>query len=203
MITSKDNERLKLVRKLHDKRWRDKLGLFFVEGEDAVAAATARAGRPAVGRRGRRAAAARGRRERAARSARDRRLPARRSAGVGGARRDARALARLRPRQRRHPDPDRRGVRRGGRALGRLRRPDLAEGAARERRLDLAGAGRWAWDELAGQPGRARRARRRSRCRRSTCRGASCSCSAPSGRACRPRSSATSTRRSRSPAPSR
>ena len=41
MITSRDNERLKLVRKLHDKRWRDKLGLFFVEGEDAVAAATA------------------------------------------------------------------------------------------------------------------------------------------------------------------
>jgi len=41
MITSRDNERLKLVRKLHEKRWRDKLGLFFVEGEDAVAAATA------------------------------------------------------------------------------------------------------------------------------------------------------------------
>jgi tRNA G18 (ribose-2'-O)-methylase SpoU len=41
MIASKDNERLKLVRKLHDKRWRDKLGLFFVEGEDAVDAATA------------------------------------------------------------------------------------------------------------------------------------------------------------------
>ena len=41
MITSKDNERLKLVRKLHEKHWRDKLGLFFVEGEDAVAAATA------------------------------------------------------------------------------------------------------------------------------------------------------------------
>jgi TrmH family RNA methyltransferase len=41
MITSRDNERLKLVRKLHDRRWRDKLGLFFVEGEDAVAAATA------------------------------------------------------------------------------------------------------------------------------------------------------------------
>jgi TrmH family RNA methyltransferase len=36
MIASKDNERLKLVRKLHDKRWRDKLGLFFVEGEDAL-----------------------------------------------------------------------------------------------------------------------------------------------------------------------
>ena len=41
MITSSDNEKLKLVRKLHDRRWRDKLGLFFVEGEDAVAAATA------------------------------------------------------------------------------------------------------------------------------------------------------------------
>ena len=41
MIVSKDNDRLKLVRKLHAKSWRDKLGLFFVEGEDAVAAATA------------------------------------------------------------------------------------------------------------------------------------------------------------------
>jgi TrmH family RNA methyltransferase len=41
MIVSRDNERLKLVRKLHEKRWREKLGLFFVEGEDAVAAATA------------------------------------------------------------------------------------------------------------------------------------------------------------------
>jgi TrmH family RNA methyltransferase len=41
MITSRDNEKLKLVRKLHDRRWRQKLGLFFVEGEDAVEAATA------------------------------------------------------------------------------------------------------------------------------------------------------------------
>ncbi|HEY0415989.1 MAG TPA: RNA methyltransferase [Gaiellaceae bacterium] len=41
MIRSRDNDRLKLVRKLHDRRWREKLGLFFVEGEDAVAAATA------------------------------------------------------------------------------------------------------------------------------------------------------------------
>ena len=36
MITSRDNERLKLVCKLHDRRWRDKLGLFAVEGEDLV-----------------------------------------------------------------------------------------------------------------------------------------------------------------------
>jgi len=41
VITSRDNEKLKLVRKLHERRWRDKLGLFFVEGEDAVEAATA------------------------------------------------------------------------------------------------------------------------------------------------------------------
>jgi TrmH family RNA methyltransferase len=38
VITSRDNGRLKLVRKLHDRRWRDKLGLFAVEGEDLVEA---------------------------------------------------------------------------------------------------------------------------------------------------------------------
>jgi TrmH family RNA methyltransferase len=41
MITSRDNEKLKLVRKLHDRRWRDKLGLFVAEGEDLVDAARA------------------------------------------------------------------------------------------------------------------------------------------------------------------
>ena len=41
MITSRDNEKLKLVRKLHERRWREKLGLFVCEGEDLVAAATA------------------------------------------------------------------------------------------------------------------------------------------------------------------
>jgi TrmH family RNA methyltransferase len=39
VITSRDNERLKLVRKLYDGRWRDKLGLFVAEGEDIVEAA--------------------------------------------------------------------------------------------------------------------------------------------------------------------
>ena len=58
MITSKDNERLKLVRKLHDKRWREKLGLFFVEGEDAVAAAAAPLVDLLLGGRGRRTEAA-------------------------------------------------------------------------------------------------------------------------------------------------
>jgi TrmH family RNA methyltransferase len=39
VIVSRDNEKLKLVRKLAEKRWRDKLGLFVAEGEDLVAAA--------------------------------------------------------------------------------------------------------------------------------------------------------------------
>jgi TrmH family RNA methyltransferase len=41
VITSRTNEKLKLVRKLHERRWRDKLGLFVAEGEDLVDAATA------------------------------------------------------------------------------------------------------------------------------------------------------------------
>ena len=38
MITSKDNEKLKTVRKLRSKRSREKLGLFFTEGEDLLEA---------------------------------------------------------------------------------------------------------------------------------------------------------------------
>ena len=38
-ITSRDNDKLKLARKLHERRWRDKLGLFLCEGEDLVVAA--------------------------------------------------------------------------------------------------------------------------------------------------------------------
>ncbi len=39
LITSPQNEKLKLVRKLADRRWRDKLGLFVCEREDLVEAA--------------------------------------------------------------------------------------------------------------------------------------------------------------------
>ena len=39
LITSRENEKLKLVRKLHERRWRDKLDLFVAEGEDLVDAA--------------------------------------------------------------------------------------------------------------------------------------------------------------------
>lgn len=38
MITSADNEKLKTIRKLHQKSWRKKLGLFVAEGEDLVKA---------------------------------------------------------------------------------------------------------------------------------------------------------------------
>jgi TrmH family RNA methyltransferase len=47
VIESRDNERLKLVRKLRDRRWRDKLGLFAVEGEDLVDAGVAAGLEPA------------------------------------------------------------------------------------------------------------------------------------------------------------
>jgi TrmH family RNA methyltransferase len=47
VIVSRDNERLKLLRKLHDRRWRHKLRLFVVEGEDLVEAAAAAGIEPA------------------------------------------------------------------------------------------------------------------------------------------------------------
>jgi RNA methyltransferase, TrmH family len=41
VITSADNEKLKTIRKLQQKSWRTKLGLFAAEGEDLVEAAAA------------------------------------------------------------------------------------------------------------------------------------------------------------------
>jgi TrmH family RNA methyltransferase len=41
VITSPGNDKLKLVRKLAGRRWREKLGLFVAEGEDLVEAAAA------------------------------------------------------------------------------------------------------------------------------------------------------------------
>jgi len=38
MIRSADNDKLKTIRKLHDRRWREKLDLFLAEGEDLVEA---------------------------------------------------------------------------------------------------------------------------------------------------------------------
>jgi TrmH family RNA methyltransferase len=47
MITSKDNEKLKLIRKLHERKHREREGLFVAEGEDLVAAAAAAGAEPA------------------------------------------------------------------------------------------------------------------------------------------------------------
>lgn len=41
MITSRDNEKLKLVRKLRERKWREREGLFVTEGEDLLAAGLA------------------------------------------------------------------------------------------------------------------------------------------------------------------
>ena len=41
MIHSPDNDKLKTIRKLAKRSWRDKLGLFAAEGEDLVEAAAA------------------------------------------------------------------------------------------------------------------------------------------------------------------
>ncbi len=41
MITSPDNQKLKLIRKLGERKWRQREGLFVAEGEDLVAAAQA------------------------------------------------------------------------------------------------------------------------------------------------------------------
>ena len=48
MITSSHNEQLKTIRKLHDKRWREKLDLFAAEGEDLVDAAAAAGAEPEI-----------------------------------------------------------------------------------------------------------------------------------------------------------
>jgi TrmH family RNA methyltransferase len=45
-ITSKDNEKLKLVRKLRERKHREREGLFVTEGEDLVAAALAAGAEP-------------------------------------------------------------------------------------------------------------------------------------------------------------
>jgi RNA methyltransferase, TrmH family len=46
MITSKDNDKLKLIRRLAERKHRDREGLFVAEGEDLVAAAEAVGARP-------------------------------------------------------------------------------------------------------------------------------------------------------------
>ena len=194
MIASPQNEKLKLVRKLRERKHREREGLFATEGEDLVEAGLA-AGRraalpaqpppaPGLGRRGGRAGAAR------------RASP--RSARARGRSRSGRCAGAERPRP---PcvylhgvaDPGNVGaiVRTADALLDgsvvarpRLRRPLLAEGGAGQHGLDLrpaAGCGpRWGrrrrrgrrWSPTAAPASRRWRARRRS-------------ASAPSARGCR------------------
>jgi TrmH family RNA methyltransferase len=48
LITSPDNNQLKTIRKLHDKRHRSRAGLFVAEGEDLIAAARAAGWEPEI-----------------------------------------------------------------------------------------------------------------------------------------------------------
>src|SRR5215211_7873656 len=48
MIRSRDNEQLKTIRKLRQKRWRERLGLFVAEGEDLVEAAASAGWEPEI-----------------------------------------------------------------------------------------------------------------------------------------------------------
>jgi TrmH family RNA methyltransferase len=134
VITSRDNEKLKLVRRLHDRRWRGKLGLFVVEGEDLVAAATAEPVELLV----------------AGENVAPELLAEVSTAAhpprvIGVYRRDDLPAWEARPvtlELWQIADPGNLGTLiRSGRAVGRLRRSDRAEGAPRLRRLDLACAG--------------------------------------------------------------
>ena len=167
LITSASNPTLKLVRKLlAQKRKREELGLFAVEGEDLVEAAAAAGIEPIE----RLVAGENVEPELLAAistlpapGSRRRRLPHRRPA-ARAARDDAGALARLGSRQHRHAAARRGRLRRGGRALRGLRRPARLEGAARVRRGDLPCPA--ARVRRRSRPaGRARRARRRAAAR--------------------------------------
>ena len=194
MISSRDNEKLKLVRKLHERRWRDKLGLFVVRGRGPR-----RRRRPAepvellvAGENVERALLARGldapRTRRAWSPSTGATICRRPSRG-----RRARALARRRPGN-----------------VGTLIRTADAFGAAvalsagcadptgpKALRASAGSIWRVAAPAVRRSADRAPRARSRSsrtaasRSARSTSRGGRRSCSAPSARGCRPRSSAT------------
>ena len=186
MITSKDNEKLKLIRRLAERKHREREGLFVAEGEDLIEAAAAAGHEPEFVLR-------------AGVDVESSLLDAVSALGSG-----SRAIGVYReawsqpagpivylhgvgdPGQRGRRDPQRaRSRRRHGGAWSGLRRSLLVEGGAREHGLDLRPAGRARRDRRAARaarrPGRARRrgARRATRWRRSV--------SVPSARDCPPR----------------
>ena len=157
MITSKDNEKLKLIRKLAERKHREREGLFVAEGEDLVAAAEAAGGEPrvrAARRRGRRARAARRRLDAGFGHAGDRGLPRSAAAADDGFDVYLHGVG----------DPGNVGaiIRTAHALLGArvilgpgMRRPVRPQGRAREHGLDLRASRRWGSDPL-------QRCRRRS-----------------------------------------
>ena len=191
MITSNDNERLKLVRKLRDRKWREREGMFATEGEDLLGAgidAGWSAGRGA--RRSRQRHRRRRGRAGSARRGCDARLGYARDRDLADpGRADRRRAGRLsawgrRSRQRRDDRPDRRRPGRRpawssapaartptrrrpcGRAWGRCSRPRRRAGGSRRRpargsRWSRTGA-RTSTRQSPGYPGRRRSASGRS-----------------------------------------
>ena len=165
MIASPQNEKLKLVRKLRERKHREREGLFVTEGEDLLAAGLAAGAEPrfvltAAGRPGGawdgEEVEPRAARRRSRRSARARgRSPSGRCAGPSGRAAAVRLPARRRrPRQRRHDRAHRRRpARRHGRARARA-----APTRSRRRRCGRA----WARSSPGRRcgPGSARRRRR-------------------------------------------
>ena len=141
LITSRDNEKLKLVRKLHERSWRDKLGLFVVRGRGSrrrgAAAGSSRSSCSSPARTSSRSCSPRSRR--CAHPPRVIGVFRRADLPAGPQRpRGARALARRRPRQRRHADPHRGRVRRAFVALSDgCADPTSPESAARVGGRDL------------------------------------------------------------------
>ena len=189
MITSRDNETLKLVRKLLGQRkHREETGLFAAEGEDLVEAASGAGIEPVH-------LLVAGETVEEELLARVSTLPhPARAIGVyrradlpTGAREHVpRPVAAVRPRQRRHPAPHGRRVRRLRRALGGLRRPALAEGAACLARARSSARRSCRWDDRPRPLRRARRPRRRRAGRTPTSRRRSRSLArARNERACR------------------
>ena len=159
VITSRDNETLKLVRKLLGaKKHRDETGLFAAEGEDLVAAARAAAIEPVHLLVADDTVEAELMATVSTLPHPAREIGVYRIADLPAAPRNprARALAARRPRQRRHADSHRRRLRRLRCALGGLRRSLLTQGCSCVRRGALSRA--------ADRMGRAAEAQDRPRC---------------------------------------
>ena len=144
VITSPHNEQLKTMRKLQQRRWRDKLGLFSAEGEDLVAAAERAGWQPETLLRSGVDVEPRLLDDVSSLGSGSRVIGVYRAALVGAlGPRDGLPARRGRPRQRRRgPALGPRALRRPGAAGAGLRRPVLAQGGAGEHGVGVRAAAR-------------------------------------------------------------